>query len=91
MKRMIVIAALFCAALCLFAGCGAGGGEAVPVQSVAMIAGLGPTGVVNGYAGKVVSGEIAEIERDTDKTVFEIYVEECDMVRAGDVLFSYDT
>ena len=91
MKRMIVIAALFCAALCLFAGCGAGDGEAVSVQSVAMIAGLGPTGVVNGYAGKVVSGEMAEIERDTDKTVFEIYVEEGDMVQAGDVLFSYDT
>ena len=91
MKRMIAVAALFCAVFGLFAGCGAGGGEAVSVQSVAMIAGIGPTGVVNGYAGKVVSGEIAEIERDTDKTVFEIYVEEGDMVQAGDVLFSYDT
>ena len=91
MKRIFAVVVLLCAALGLLTGCGAGDDEAVSVQSVAMIAGIGPTGVVNGYAGKVVSGDVAEIEKDSDKTVLEIYVEEGDMVQAGDVLFSYDT
>ena len=91
MKRMIAVAALLCAALGLFAGCGAGDDETVSVQSVAMIAGLSPTGVVSSYAGKVVSGEMADIEKDGGKTVLNVYVEEGDMVQAGDVLFSYDT
>ena len=91
MKRMIAVVTLLCAALGLFTGCGSGDDDAVSVQSVAMIAGLGPAGAVSGYAGKVVSGEMAEIERDSSKTVWDVYVEEGDMVQAGDVLFSYDT
>ena len=91
MKRMIAVAALCCTVLGLFAGCGSGDDDAVSVQSVAMIAGLSPAGAVNGYAGKVVSGKMAEIERDSSKTVWDVYVEEGDMVQTGDVLFSYDT
>ena len=91
MKRMIAVITLLCTALGLLTGCGAGDDEAVSVESVATITGLGPTGVVSGYAGKIVSGEMAEVQKDSDKTVLEVYVEEGDMVTEGDVLFSYDT
>ena len=56
-----------------------------------MITGVGAVGFADSYAGKVVSGETAELKKDADKTILEVYVEEGDMVQEGDVLFSYDT
>ena len=90
MKRIISVMVL-CAVM-LGALCACGGDEnAVPVQSVAMITGAGAAGTVNVYGGKVVSGETAKLKKDADKTVLEVLVQEGDMVREGDVLFSYDT
>lgn len=90
MKRIVTIVTLCVMALGLMCGCGAESGETVPVESVATITGMGYIGAVNSYAGKVVSGEKAEIKKDADKTVLEILVEEGDMVVEGDVLFTYD-
>ena len=90
MKRLITIMLLCAAALGLLAGCGAKSGETVSVESVAMITGMGYLGAADSYAGKVVSGETAEIKKAQDKTVLEVFVEEGDMVEEGDRLFSYD-
>lgn len=90
MRRLITIFILCAAALALFAGCSAQEQETAAVQSVSMITGAGSVGIVDRYAGLVVSGETAEIEKDEDKTVLEVYVEVGDMVEEGDLLFSYD-
>ena len=90
MKRIITSMIVCVLALGLLTGCGAESGETVSVESVAMITGMGYIGVTNRYAGKVVSGETAEIKKDEKKTVLEVLVEAGDMVEQGDVLFTYD-
>ena len=91
MKKIIAGLAVGALALGLFSGCAArGGGEAVSVESVALITGVSSSYAADSYAGKVVSGETAELKKDADKTVLEVFVEEGDMVNEGDVLFSYD-
>lgn len=92
MKRIIAGLAVGALALGLLTGCGAkDSAEAVSVEAVSLITGVSAGGLGDRYAGKVVSGETAEIKKDSDKTVLEVFVEEGDMVKAGDVLFSYDT
>lgn len=92
MKRILSILCLGALAAGLFSGCAASSTEeAVSVQSVSMITGIGSVGMVDRYAGMVVSGETAEIQKDENKTVLEVYVEEGDMVEEGDILFAYDT
>lgn len=74
-------------------GCSGSGtteGEAVAVQSVALLAGL-DTGLQNRYSGMVVSQDTQEIKRDEEQTVKEIFVEEGQAVTAGQPLFTYDT
>jgi len=91
MKRIIAGLAVGALALGLFSSCAAkGGGEAVSVESVSLITGVGGAYAADSYAGKVVSGETAELKKDADKTVLEVFVEEGDMVKEGDVLFAYD-
>ncbi len=92
MKKLVSVLVLGAVALGLLGGCGGkDAADAVPVESVAMITGIGAAGFADSYAGKVVSGETAELKRDADKTVLEVLVAEGDMVKAGDVLFTYDT
>lgn len=92
MKRFLSMAAAGALALGLLSGCAGGSsGEAVSVEAVSLITGVNEGGMADSYAGKVVSGETAELKKDDDKTVLEVLVEEGDMVSAGDVLFSYDT
>jgi len=92
MKRILSVFCLGALAAGLLSGCGASGTEeTVSVQSVSMITGMGAVGMVDRYAGMVVSGETAEIQKDENKAVLEVYVEEGDMVEAGDILFAYDT
>lgn len=64
--------------------------DAVSVQSVAMITGVGSVGRVNRYAGMVVSGSTEEIKLDESMTLDEVFVEEGQDVAAGDVLFTYN-
>lgn len=92
MKRILSVLCAGALAAGLLSGCTASGTEeAVSVQSVSMITGMGSVGLVDRYAGMVVSGETAEIQKDENKTILEVYVEEGDMVEEGDILFAYDT
>ena len=80
--------------LAVLAGCSdsaAGGGQAVSVEAVSSIVNGGAVGLLDRYAGMVVSGETADVKRDSNKTVLEIYVKEGDTVRAGEPLFCYDS
>ncbi len=88
-----VLALLLAALLLGLCACGAKSDESasVTVQSVAEIVNAGSVGVVDRYAGMVVSGETAYVQRDESKTVQEILVEEGDWVAEGTVLFTYDT
>lgn len=71
------------------AGCG--NESAVYVQSVQTISGLGGIAPGDRFAGIVVSENVAEIQKDGEKTIAELLVKEGDDVKEGDALFSYDT
>ena len=91
MMKMKKLLAFFLAALMLsLAGCG-DSGTAVYVQSVADLAGLGGIAPGDRFAGIVVSENVAEVNRDSNKTIKELLVKAGDDVTAGQVLFSYDT
>ncbi len=93
MKKTISAALAGALLLGLAGGCSksASGGAAVTVEAVSAIVGGGSVGLADWYAGMVVSGETADVKRDSNKTVLKTYVEEGDMVRAGDPLFCYDS
>lgn len=77
-------------ALCLFSACG-DSGETVAVRSVREIVAEGSVGYVSRCAGLVVPGESSVVKIDPNMTVLEIKVSEGDMVKKGDILFSYDS
>ncbi len=60
------------------------------VESVSVITGNGMTWN-NRYMGIVETQEVTKVQKDSDKVVKEIFVEEEDEVKAGDKLFEYDT
>ena len=74
----------------LGAACGESG-TAVYVQSVAELSGLGGIAPGDRFAGIVVSENVAEVDRDSDKTIKELLVKAGDDVTEGQILFSYDT
>ena len=82
-----VLAAAILLGLC---GC-AENGTAVYVQSVAELAGLGGIAPDDRFAGIVVSENVAEINRDSDKTIEDLKVKAGDDVQEGQILFAYDT
>ncbi len=90
MKRILSVLILCVLVLGVLSGCGAEDTVTATVESVAEITGVGYIGGSNTYAGKVVSGETAEVKKDAKKTILEVLVEEGDMVEKGDVLFTYD-
>ena len=66
--------------------------EAVYVNPVAMLAGLGSgSGVINRYAGVIEPQQTWEAKLENEKTVEETYVKEGDTVKVGDKLFKYKT
>lgn len=67
-----------------------GSDELVYVDSVANITGSGLTGD-NRYMGVVESQETKGVDKASDKTVKEIFVEVGDQVKMGDQLFEYDS
>ena len=92
MKRLITVICLGAMALSVLGGCsGSAGGEAVSVEPVSAIASGGFVGLMDRYAGMVVAGETAQVQRDSTKTILETYVQQGDLVKPGDVLFAYDT
>ena len=88
MRRMLAFV-LATAMLCLSA-CGSGE-TPVYVQSVAELSGMGGIAPGDRFAGLVVSENVAEVSRDSDKTIKELLVRAGDDVEEGQILFSYDT
>ena len=89
MKKWMMLALAVCLMLSLTA-CG-DDGTRVYVQSVAELSNLGGIAPGDRFAGVVVSENVAEIQKDSDKTVAELLVREGDDVVEGQELFSYDT
>lgn len=87
-KRMWFLGLVFAAALML-GGCG--DGSAVYVQSVEVLSSMGGIAPGDRFAGIVVSENVTEIKKDSEKTVKELLVRAGDDVKKGQVLFSYDT
>ena len=90
MKRNKLIALLL--SLCLLAampGCAAQE-NAVYVQSVKTLANLGAIAPGDRFPGIVVSENITEIHKDSDKAIAEVLVKAGDDVTEGQTLFSYD-
>lgn len=90
MKMRKYLAFALAALLLCLAGCGESG-TAVYVQSVAELSGLGGIAPGDRFAGIVVSENVAEVNRDSDKTIKELLVKAGDDVTEGQILFSYDT
>ena len=91
MKLKRCMAAVLALVMALsFAGCGSKDG-AVYVQSVAELANLGGIAPGDRFAGLVVSENVAQVQKDGEKTIAELLVKEGDDVKEGDPLFSYDT
>ena len=87
-KRLVCVFLALCLLLGI-SGCGSKEG-AVFVQSVKDLAGYGGIAPGDRFAGLVVSENVAQIQKDGDKTVAELLVREGDDVQEGDILFSYD-
>ena len=88
MKRTIASAAALCLTLGLvLTGCGSKD-KAVYVQQVSSLMGVSSQ---DRFSGLVVSENLTEIKKDSDKQVAELMVKEGQDVKEGDALFSYDT
>jgi HlyD family secretion protein len=74
----------------MLGGC-AEDGAAVYVQSVQELSGMSSLAAGDKFPGMVVSENVAEIKRDSDKAIEELLVKEGDDVTEGQILFSYDT
>ena len=88
MKKMLCIACALCLALSLTA-C-AGDENAVYVQSVKTLSGMGGIAPGDKFPGIVVSENVTEIHKDGEKTIADVYVKEGDDVVEGQELFVYD-
>ncbi|MBQ7049555.1 MAG: efflux RND transporter periplasmic adaptor subunit [Firmicutes bacterium] len=89
MKKWITCILLVSLTLSLM-GCGSDE-NAVYVQSVADLTSWGAIAPGDRFAGMVVSENVTEIKKDSDKTVGELLVKEGDDVTEGQELFNYDT
>ena len=87
-KKMCVAGLL--SLVLVLTGCG-GNNAGVYVQSVKDLAAMGGIAPGDRFAGIVVSENVAEVQKDGEKTIAEVLVKEGDDVKEGDPLFSYDT
>ena len=88
-RAWLALALSLCLAVSL-AGCGSND-TAVYVQSVSDLTGMGGIAAGDRFPGMVVSENVTEIKKDSEKTVKEVLVKEGDDVNKGDKLFEYDT
>lgn len=88
-KKWMTLALGLCLMVSL-AGCGSKD-TAVYVQSVEKLTGIGGIAPGDRFLGIVVSENVSEIKKDSDKTVKELLVKAGDDVEEGQALFSYDT
>ena len=89
MKKWIAMG-LVLGILVALSACG-NGGTKVYVQSVSSLMNMGGIAPGDRFGGIVVSENVAEIQKDGDKTIKELLVREGDDVTEGQTLFSYDT
>ena len=87
MKMKKTVIALGTALILGLTGCG--GQTQINVEQAGMLA-TAATGA-DKFAGMVVSENVVEIERDTEKQIDELYVAAGDTVRVNEKLFEYDT
>ena len=87
MKMKKTVIALGAALILGLTGCG--GQTQINVAQAGMLASAA-TGS-DKFAGMVVSENVVEIERDTEKQIQELYVAAGDTVRVNEKLFEYDT
>ena len=87
MKMKKTVIALGAALILGLTGCG--GQTQINVEQAGMLASAA-TGS-DKFAGMVVSENVVEIERDTEKQIEELYVAAGDVVRVNEKLFEYDT
>lgn len=88
LKKGLTLMVAACLAVTM-AACGSSGG--VYVQSVKELSGMGGIAPGDKFPGLVVSENVAEIQKDGDKTIAQLLVREGDDVTEGQELFSYDT
>ncbi|MDO5400353.1 MAG: efflux RND transporter periplasmic adaptor subunit [Eubacteriales bacterium] len=82
---------LLCAAMALTMTACSGKENAVYVQRVGDLMNMGGIAPGDRFAGMVVSENVTEIEKDSDKTIAELKVREGDDVKKDQPLFAYDT
>ena len=85
-KQRLCVLGLASAILLGLTACGSN--TMVPVQQVGML--TGAASASDKYAGMVVSEKTTQVQRDSNKTIKELFVSEGDTVTAGQKLFSYD-
>ena len=99
-KKSIVVACILCAVLAAAAagwmflrpmGIGAENGEGVWVQSVSTLSNMGTLGADNYFAGIVETQQTVKIQRDTNRTLKDTYVQTGDTIQKGEKLFEYDS
>ena len=85
-----VLAALCCICICaVLTACSSR--TAVYVQSVEALMNMGGIAPGDRFAGLVVSEHVTEVQKDSDKSIKELFVKEGDDVTEGQALFAYDT
>ena len=82
-KQWLALAAAVCLSLSLTA---CGSDSAVYVQSVEVLAGMSGIAPGERFAGLVVSENVTEIEKDSEKNIEEVYVKSGDDVKKGQKL-----
>ena len=87
MKMKKTVIALGAALILGLTGCG--GQPQINVEQAGMLACAATS--ADKFAGMVVSENVVEIERDTEKQIQELYVAAGDTVRVNEKLFEYDT
>ena len=87
MKMKKTVIALGAALILGLTGCG--GQTQINVAQAGMLASAATS--ADKFAGMVVSENVVEIERDTEKQIQELYVAAGDTVRVNEKLFEYDT
>ena len=87
MKMKKTVIALGAAMILGLTGCG--GQNQVNVEQAGMLTTAAT--VSDKFAGVVVSENVVEIQRDTEKQIDELYVAAGDVVRVNEKLFEYDT
>ena len=90
MRRILILLTAVFLTAGIAAGCGAVAEESAPVQSVAMLCGLTDIMQQQMYAGIVTTGSEANVKKDSNKKIANVYVKKGDIVKAGDKLFTYD-